>query len=85
TLREQGVSLDFGNWRGVVAPAGLAAADRAALLDVVDRLAKSATWKELLRKHNWDDAYLGGDAYAAFLKAENDRITQVLKSVGLVK
>ncbi|MDU6728921.1 MAG: tripartite tricarboxylate transporter substrate binding protein, partial [Bradyrhizobium sp.] len=33
----------------------------------------------------WDDAYLPGDAFAEFLKKENIRVTDVLKSVGLVK
>jgi putative tricarboxylic transport membrane protein len=85
TLREQGVNLDFGNWRGVVAPGGVAAGDRKALLDTVERLARSAAWKEQLRKHNWDDAYLAGDAFATFLKSENERVGGVLKNVGLVK
>jgi putative tricarboxylic transport membrane protein len=85
TLKEQGVNLDFGNWRGVVAPEGVSGADRKALLDTVDRMAKSGTWKEILKKNNWDDAYLAGDAYAQFLKSENDRIGTVLKNVGLVK
>lgn len=85
TLKEQQVSLEFGNWRGIVAPAGISDADRKTLLDAIDRMAKSAAWKAELKKHNWDDAYLSGDAYAAFIKAENDRISKVLKDVGLVK
>ena len=85
TLKEQGVSLEFGNWRGVVAPEGISAGDRKALLDTIDRMAKSNAWKGELKKHNWDDAYLAGDAYASFIKAENDRISKVLKDVGLVK
>ena len=80
TLKEQGVNLDFGNWRGVVAPAGMSAGDKKALLDTIDAMAKSGAWKAELKKHNWDDAYLGGDAYAAFIKAENDRISKVLKT-----
>ncbi|MBI4012713.1 MAG: tripartite tricarboxylate transporter substrate binding protein [Candidatus Rokubacteria bacterium] len=85
TLREQGINVEFGNWRGVVAPEGIGAADRKALLDTIDRLAKSGAWKAELQKHGWDDAYLSGDAFAAFLKAENDRVSKVLQSVGLVK
>ena len=85
TLKEQGVNVDFGNWRGVVAPAGITAGDRKSLMDTIDRMAKSGTWKSELRKHHWDDAYLGGDAYGSFLRAENDRISRVLKDVGLVK
>jgi putative tricarboxylic transport membrane protein len=85
TLKEQGVNVEFGNWRGVVAPAGVSPADRKALLDTVEAMAKSATWKAELKKQNWEDAYLAGDAFAAFVKASNDQLTKVLKEVGLVK
>jgi putative tricarboxylic transport membrane protein len=85
TLKEQGVNVEFGNWRGVVAPEGVGAADRKALLDTIDKLVKSAAWKEQLKTKNWDDAYLAGDPFAAFLKAENDRVNKVLQSVGLAK
>ena len=85
TLKEQGVNVEFGNWRGVVAPEGIGAADRKALLDTIDVLVKSASWKAELRKQNWEDAYLAGDAYTRFIRAENERIGAVLKGVGLVK
>jgi putative tricarboxylic transport membrane protein len=85
TLKEQGINVEFGNWRGVVAPEGIGAADRKALLDTIDKLVKSAAWKEQLKTKNWDDAYLAGDPFVAFLKAENDRVSKVLQSVGLAK
>lgn len=85
TLKEQGVNVEFGNWRGVVAPGGISPADRKALLDTIEAMAKSVSWKEQLKKHNWEDAYLAGDAFAAFLKSSIDQTAGVLKSVGLVK
>jgi putative tricarboxylic transport membrane protein len=85
TLKEQGINVEFGNWRGVVAPEGIAAGDRKALLDTVDRLAKSAAWRDVLKKNGWDDAYLAGDAFGTFLKTENDRVSKVLQGAGLVK
>ncbi|OGL20185.1 MAG: C4-dicarboxylate ABC transporter substrate-binding protein [Candidatus Rokubacteria bacterium RIFCSPLOWO2_12_FULL_71_19] len=85
TLREQGINVEFGNWRGVVAPEGISAADRKALLDTVERMVRSAAWRDVLKKQNWEDAYLAGDAYAAFIKAENARIATVLQGVGLLK
>ena len=48
-------------------------------------MAKSKAWKELLKQKGWDDAYLPGDAFATFLKEEQTRVGDVLKSVGLVK
>lgn len=85
TLKEQGVNLEFGNWRGVVAPAGVSPADRKALLDTVDAMAKSDAWKAELKKQNWEDAYLAGDSFGASLKASNDQVGRILKEVGLVK
>ena len=46
---------------------------------------KSDAWKDILKQKGWDDAYLPGDAFAEFLKKENIRVTDVLKSGGLVK
>ena len=56
-----------------------------ALGDLVGKLVKTNAWKEVLKQKGWDDAYLAGDAFADFLKKENARVTDVLKSVGLVK
>lgn len=85
TLKEQGTDLAILNWRSVVAPPGLNDGQRKTLLDAMDKMAKSKEWAEILKARGWDDAYLAGDAFAAFLKEENARVTDVLKSVGLVK
>ncbi len=85
TLKEQGIDLDIANWRSVVAPPGLTAEQRRALIDTIDKMAKSPAWQEILKQKGWDDAYLSGDPFAAFLKEEQARVADVLKSVGLVK
>jgi putative tricarboxylic transport membrane protein len=48
-------------------------------------MAKSPAWAEVLKQKRWDDAYLAGDAFAAFLAAEQTRVTEILKSIGLAK
>ena len=85
TLREAGVELEIANWRSVVAPPGLTAEQRQALVAAVDAMAKSPAWAELLKQRGWDDAYLSGDAFAVFLKQEQARVAEVLRSVGLIK
>jgi putative tricarboxylic transport membrane protein len=85
TFKEQGIDLVLTNWRSVVAPPGITAAQRQTLSDLVDKMVKSAAWKEILKQKGWDDAYLAGDAFAAFLKQEQARVREVLRSVGLVK
>lgn len=85
TLKEQGIDVAVLNWRSVVAAPGITPEQRKALIDTMDRMAKSKEWQEILKTRGWDDAYLSGDAFAAFLKAENTRVGAVLKTVGLVK
>ena len=85
TLKEQGINLEITNWRSVVAPPGITPDQRKALTEAVDKMVKSKEWAEILKQKGWDDAYLSGDQFAAFLKQEQTRVTEVLKSVGLVK
>jgi len=46
---------------------------------------KSKAWQEQLKQKGWDDAYLGPDEFAKYLKDEIVRVGNVLKSLGLVK
>jgi putative tricarboxylic transport membrane protein len=85
TLKEEGIDLEITNWRSVVAAPGITPDQRKALLDTVDKMVKSKEWAEILKQKGWDDAYLPGDQFGAFLKQEQARVTEVLKSVGLVK
>ncbi len=85
TFKEQGVDLVIANWRSVMAPPGISAEQKKNLIELMDKLTKSAAWKEQLKQKGWDDAYISGDAFGAFLKKEIARVNDVLKSVGLVK
>ena len=48
-------------------------------------MVKSAAWQEVLKQKGWDDAYLAGDEFGAYLKQEQARVADVLKTIGLVK
>jgi putative tricarboxylic transport membrane protein len=85
TFKEQGIDLVITNWRSVVGAPGINEGQKKALAELVDRLVKSKSWKDILRQKGWADAYLAGDAFAKFLKDEQVRVNNVLKSVGLVK
>lgn len=85
TLKEQGVNLELMNWRSVVAPPGLSAEQTKTLSDAIAKLVKTKEWTEILKARGWDDAYLGGAEFDAFLKAEQTRVAKVMTDVGLVK
>ncbi|HET6618622.1 MAG TPA: tripartite tricarboxylate transporter substrate binding protein [Dongiaceae bacterium] len=84
TLKEQGVDVDLANWRAVVAPPGIDDAEKAALLDAVDKMVKSDGWKKVLADKDWMDLYMPGDEFSKYLDSENARVTDILKKLGLV-
>ncbi|MCW8198125.1 tripartite tricarboxylate transporter substrate binding protein [Verminephrobacter aporrectodeae subsp. tuberculatae] len=85
TLRESGIPVEMGNWRGFVGAPGMSAAARKLWLDRFAALHGSAVWQETLKTQGWEDAYLPGDAFAAFLKSEEARWSDALRDVGILK
>ena len=83
TLKESNVDLEFTNWRGWVAPPELQGGDKEALLALVDKLHASQQWKDAVAKNGWTDAYLAGDEFGTFIKAEDQRVGEVLAKLGL--
>jgi putative tricarboxylic transport membrane protein len=83
TLKEQGIDLEFTNWRGWVAPPELSQEDKQTLIDLATKMHDSQQWKDALVKNGWTDAFVVGDEYAAFLKSEDQRVADVLNQLGL--
>jgi putative tricarboxylic transport membrane protein len=83
TFKEQGVDVELFNWRGVFGAPGISAAQRAALIGLFDKMVAGPTWKSELQKKDWTGIYLSGEDYGRFLTAEIERITGVLKDLGL--
>jgi putative tricarboxylic transport membrane protein len=85
TLIEQGLDLEMSNWRAVLGPAGLTADERAALTGAVETALRAPQWEASRSKKGWQPAYLSGEAFAAFLRREQARVAEALRSVGLAK
>ncbi len=82
TLTEEGIPLVFENWRGIVAAPGIAPAQRKTLAEAIERMARSPEWKKILEEKKWEDAYLGGAAFDAFLKSEQEKAARVYRATG---
>ena len=82
TLREQGVNVEFENWRSVLAPPGISAADRAHLTTLLARMVQSPEWRETLERYRWLDRYLAGDDFTRFAASEEQRVRSILHELG---
>lgn len=83
TLKASGVDLVFSNWRGIVAPPGISAADRARWIDLLTALHSSPRWQEALRRHGWTDEFETGDAFRRFLSAQDASVGRLVTDLGL--
>ena len=85
TLKEQGIGLEFVNWRGIFAPGNLKPAELKEYDALMTKVTSSAEWKDLAKQRGWIDLYLPSDQFAQFLKTERSQIEGTLTELGLVK
>lgn len=85
TLVQQNISMTFGNWRGLLAPADLSAADYLNQLKIVDTLHATNAWKGTLMDKAWIDEFRVGDPFKTWLTKENGDILKVLTDFKLIK
>ena len=83
TLKEQGVDVELGSWRGVMAHPKMRDADKKAVPEAIAAMVKTPTWQESLTKFGWIDSYAPADEFAAFLKQQQELIGGALKELGL--
>ena len=85
SLKEQGVDVELANWRGVFGAPGITKAQRDALIAALEKATKSKEWQETLKKNDWESFWLAGDAYGAYIEAENKRLGEILGALSLGK
>jgi putative tricarboxylic transport membrane protein len=83
TLKEQGVDVELFNWRGVFAPPGVTDPQKAAMVSLMESMAKSKAWQDECAKRDWTSIPMFGDAYTKFVESETKRIEGILTDLGL--
>ncbi len=84
TLKEQGVNVVIGNWRGVYGAPGISADQRRELTDLVLKATKSKSWVEASEKSNWSAAVLTGAAFEKFVDDEFASLRATMVKSGMV-
>jgi putative tricarboxylic transport membrane protein len=84
TLKEQGIDVEIGNWRGVYGAPGISADQRKALTDLVLAALKTPSWAEASKKNDWTPAVLAGEPFAKFVDDEFASLRATMTKSGLV-
>ncbi|MBS7542988.1 Bug family tripartite tricarboxylate transporter substrate binding protein [Ancylobacter oerskovii] len=85
TFKESGVDVEIQNWRMVAAAPGITPEQKKELSEVVEKMAKSKAWTDMLKQKGWADTYLAGEAFDKQLAADIAATTTVLKEIGLAQ
>lgn len=82
TLREQGVDVEFENWRSLMAPPGIGRDERARLEGAIAAMVASTPWREALERYRWIDRFLAGEPFARYVASEEERVRDILRQFG---
>ena len=85
TLRESGLDVLFHQWRGVFAPPGLKAEHLAWWRSLIERMHTSEVWRQYMSRSGWEDGYLARDDFRRLVQADQDRYTQTLARLHIVR
>jgi len=84
TLKEQGINVVIGNWRGVYGAAGITPEQRKALTEMIVKATKSKAWAEALEKNAWTPALLTGKDFDNFVDNEFASLRAVMVKSGMI-
>jgi putative tricarboxylic transport membrane protein len=84
TLKEQGINVEIGNWRGVYGASGITPEQRKALTDLVVKASKSKAWAEAMEKNAWTPALLTGKDFEDFVDREFASLRVTMVKAGMI-
>jgi putative tricarboxylic transport membrane protein len=85
TLREQGLDVTLSNWRALIGPKGMSAAQVAYWENVLAKLVATDEWKKELDDQNWDGRFLRSKEFTQYMEKEYAATKVILTEMGMVK
>ena len=85
TLKEQGVDIAIGTWRGLLTRKGATDAEKKELSAAIEKMVATPSWKSALERNGWIGAYQGSEAFGAFLKEQQAMMKTALEELGVLK
>lgn len=85
TLREQGYDVSLSNWRAIIGPKGLSAAQVTYWENVLEKVVATDEWKGILSKYFLDGHFLRGKEFGEYMKKEYGETKAIMTELGLAK
>jgi putative tricarboxylic transport membrane protein len=85
TLKEQGINVAIGTWRGLMVRKQATDAEKKELSAAIEKMVATPAWKSTLERYGWLEAYQSSDKFGAFLKEQQAMMKTALEELGVVK
>jgi len=85
TWTEIGIDTVSPNWRALVGPKGMSAAQVAWWDQTLAAIVKTPEWQDAVRKNRWEDEYLGSADTVKFMREEYRHLEALLTELGDAK
>lgn len=84
TLKEQGINVEIGNWRGVYGAPGITPEQRKVLIEALVKATKSKSWAESMEKNNWTPAVMTGAEFEKFVDDDFASLRATMVKSGMI-
>lgn len=84
TLKELGINVVIGNWRGVYGAPGISAEQRKTLTEMILKAVTSKSWIEASEKNDWTPAVLTGPAFDKFVDDDFASLRATMVKSGMI-
>jgi len=84
TLKELGINVEIGNWRGVYGASGITPEQRKHLTELILKATKSKAWAEAVEKNAWTPALLAGAEFEKFVDDDFAALRATMVKSGMV-
>ena len=84
TLKELGINVEIGNWRGVYGAGGISPEQRKALTEIVLKAVKSKSWAEAIERNGWTPSVISGAEFEKFVDDDFASLRATMVKSGMV-
>lgn len=84
TAQEQGIDATFVNWRGLFGPPAMPDYAVQYWRDTLAQMVQTSEWGDARQTNGWDDAYMDGPEFGAFLAEVDTEYRTILAEIGML-
>lgn len=85
TLKEQGMDIHAGGFRGFASPAGIPREAFTLLESTIAKVHRSPQWTEYMARNMYEDLYMNGEETTRFLVAHRAEMSRIFGEMGLLQ